>query len=82
MEVLDKFGQRYVPSEQWPLPEWPCMLPRQALPSLTLKADDLFLITIWRCITCALVRRCWIWSLSGSTAQSPAAWCASEATCG
>jgi glycogen debranching enzyme len=45
MEVLDKFGQRYVSSEQWPLPEWPCMLPRQALPSLTLKADDLFLIT-------------------------------------
>lgn len=35
----------FVPAEQVPIPEWPCVATQQQRPTLTLKDDDLFLIT-------------------------------------
>jgi glycogen debranching enzyme len=44
-EILEQDGRQFVPVEQWSLPEWPCSLSQQPVPKLTLKADELFLIT-------------------------------------
>jgi glycogen debranching enzyme len=42
----DKMDNKtFVPSEQMPLPEWPCVLGERPQPTLTLKGDELFLIT-------------------------------------
>ncbi|AFZ03272.1 Amylo-alpha-16-glucosidase [Calothrix sp. PCC 6303] len=41
--VLD--GKTFVPAEQIPIPEWPCVLSERPQPVLTVKDDDLFLIT-------------------------------------
>jgi hypothetical protein len=35
----------FAPAQQVPIPEWPCTLTRRQQPSLTLKDNDLFLIT-------------------------------------
>ena len=35
----------FVPAEQIPIPEWPCVLGERPQPTLTLKEDELFLIT-------------------------------------
>ncbi len=35
----------FVPAEQMPIPEWPCVLGDRPQPTLTLKGDELFLIT-------------------------------------
>jgi glycogen debranching enzyme len=42
IELDNKF---YLPAEQMPIPEWACSTSEQPLPTLTLKDDDLFLIT-------------------------------------
>ncbi|MBW4511256.1 MAG: amylo-alpha-1,6-glucosidase [Scytonematopsis contorta HA4267-MV1] len=41
--VLD--GKTFVPAEQIPIPEWPCVLSERAQATLTVKDDDLFLVT-------------------------------------
>jgi glycogen debranching enzyme len=38
-------GRIFAPAEQVPLPEWPCTLTKRLQPTLTVKDDDLFLIT-------------------------------------
>ncbi|OUL19886.1 amylo-alpha-1,6-glucosidase [Nostoc sp. RF31YmG] len=38
-------GKTYIPAEQLPIPEWPCVLSERPQPTLTVKDDDLFLVT-------------------------------------
>ncbi|BAY63864.1 amylo-alpha-1,6-glucosidase [Calothrix brevissima NIES-22] len=38
-------GKTYIPAEQLPIPEWPCVLSDRPQPTLTVKDDDLFLVT-------------------------------------
>jgi glycogen debranching enzyme len=38
-------GKRFVPAEQLPIAEWPCVLSERPEPTLTVKDDDLFLVT-------------------------------------
>ncbi len=38
-------GKTYVPAEQVPIPEWPCVISERPQPTLTVKDDDLFLVT-------------------------------------
>ncbi len=38
-------GRIFVPAEQLPIPEWPCVLSERPEPTLTVKDDDLFLVT-------------------------------------
>ena len=38
-------GKTFVPAEQLPIPEWPCVLSERPEPTLTVKDDDLFLVT-------------------------------------
>ncbi|PSB58297.1 amylo-alpha-1,6-glucosidase, partial [Chroococcidiopsis cubana CCALA 043] len=38
-------GRVFVPAEQLPIPEWPCVLSERPQPTLTIKDDDLFLVT-------------------------------------
>ncbi|MBE9212480.1 amylo-alpha-1,6-glucosidase [Plectonema cf. radiosum LEGE 06105] len=38
-------GQTFVPADQIPIPEWPCVLSERPQASLTIKDDDLFLVT-------------------------------------
>ena len=45
LEILEQHGQRFVSVQQWPLLEWPGVGSTQALPTLTIKEDDLFMIT-------------------------------------
>ncbi|HEY9604835.1 MAG TPA: glycogen debranching N-terminal domain-containing protein, partial [Allocoleopsis sp.] len=44
-EKLELDGKLFVPAEELPLPEWPSVLADRPLPTLTLKDDDLFLVT-------------------------------------
>lgn len=41
--VLD--GKTFVPADQIPIPEWPCVISEKPQPTLTVKDDDLFLVT-------------------------------------
>lgn len=41
--VLD--GKTFIPAVQVPIPEWPCVVSERTHPSLTVKDDDLFLVT-------------------------------------
>lgn len=43
--MIELDGKTFVPAEQLPIPEWPCVLTERPQPTLTLKDDDLFLIT-------------------------------------
>ena len=45
LKLLDLGGRTFAPSEQVPIPEWPCTTTKRLQPTLTLKDDDLFLIT-------------------------------------
>ncbi|MBD2495089.1 amylo-alpha-1,6-glucosidase [Nostoc sp. FACHB-280] len=38
-------GKTFIPAEQLPLPEWPCVVSERPQPTLTVKDDDLFLVT-------------------------------------
>jgi glycogen debranching enzyme len=44
-ERIDLDGKTFVPAEQIPIPEWPCVLSERPLPTLTIKDDDMFLVT-------------------------------------
>lgn len=44
-ELLEIDGRTFVSADALPLPEWPCVLSERPQPTLTLKDDDLFLIT-------------------------------------
>lgn len=44
-ETLELDGKTFVPADELPLPEWPSVLSDRPLPTLTLKDDDLFLVT-------------------------------------
>ncbi|TAE58575.1 MAG: amylo-alpha-1,6-glucosidase [Nostocales cyanobacterium] len=41
--VLD--GKTFIPAEQLSIPEWPCVVSERPQPTLTIKDDDLFLVT-------------------------------------
>jgi len=43
--VLEFEGKTFVPADQFPLSEWACVLSERPQPTLTLKDDDLFLMT-------------------------------------
>jgi glycogen debranching enzyme len=45
LETLEIDGRSFVLAEQSPLPEWACVLSDRPQPTLTLKDDDLFLLT-------------------------------------
>ncbi|MEA5573843.1 amylo-alpha-1,6-glucosidase [Calothrix sp. UHCC 0171] len=38
-------GKAFVPAEDIPIPEWPCVVSQRPQPTLTIKDDDLFLVT-------------------------------------
>lgn len=44
-DKLELDGKTFVPAEQLPIPEWPCVLSERPDPTLTVKDDDLFLVT-------------------------------------
>src|SRR6476620_358067 len=45
LDTLDFDGKTFVPADELPLSQWPCVLGDRPQPTLTLKDDDLFLIT-------------------------------------
>ena len=44
-DTLELDSKKFVPAEQLPLPEWPCVLSERPQPTLTIKDNDLFLVT-------------------------------------
>ncbi|HTL88071.1 MAG TPA: amylo-alpha-1,6-glucosidase [Leptolyngbya sp.] len=44
-EIIELDGRKFVPAHQLPLPEWTSMLSERPQPILTLKDDDLFLLS-------------------------------------
>jgi len=38
-------GKIFLPAEELPIPEWPCVLSERSQPTLTIKDDDVFLVT-------------------------------------
>jgi len=44
-DTLKLDGKTFVPADQLPIPEWPCVLSERPQPTLTLKDNDLFLVT-------------------------------------
>jgi glycogen debranching enzyme len=44
-DLIELDGRTYIPATEAPLPEWPCTLSDRPLPTLTLKDDDLFLVS-------------------------------------
>ncbi|MDX2214126.1 MAG: amylo-alpha-1,6-glucosidase [Oculatellaceae cyanobacterium bins.114] len=44
-DVIELDGKNFVLADQLPYPEWPCVVSERPQPILTLKDDDLFLIT-------------------------------------
>lgn len=45
LDLLEHDGRTFAPARQVPIPEWPCTTVQRQQPTLTLKDDDLFLIT-------------------------------------
>ncbi len=45
MDTIELDGKTFVAAEQLSIPQWPCVLIERPQPTLTLKDDDLFLIT-------------------------------------
>ena len=45
IEPLELDGKTYVPAETAPLPQWPCVKNESRIATLTLKDDDIFLVT-------------------------------------
>ncbi len=45
LETIELDGRRFVRAEDLPIPEWACVLTERPQPTLTLKDDDLFLLT-------------------------------------
>ena len=44
-DTIELDGKTFVPAEELPIPEWPCVLSERPQPTLTVKDDDLFLVT-------------------------------------
>jgi glycogen debranching enzyme len=44
-ETLQIDGKVFVPADELPIPEWPCVLSERPQPTLTIKDNDLFLVT-------------------------------------
>jgi glycogen debranching enzyme len=44
-DSIELEGKTFVPADQFPIPEWACVLSERPQPTLTLKDDDLFLLT-------------------------------------
>lgn len=44
-DFVELDGRKFLPADQLPQPEWPCVISERPQPTLTLKDDDLFLIT-------------------------------------
>ncbi|KAM3094467.1 glycogen debranching N-terminal domain-containing protein [Phormidesmis sp. 146-35] len=44
-DIIEFDGRKFVPADQLPIPEWACVLNERPQPVLTLKDDDLFLLT-------------------------------------
>ncbi len=44
-DTLELDGKTFVLAEQVPIPEWPCVLSERPQPTLTIKDNDLFLVT-------------------------------------
>ncbi|BAZ23738.1 amylo-alpha-1,6-glucosidase [Kalymmatonema gypsitolerans NIES-4073] len=44
-EKISLDGKTFVPADQIPIPEWPCVTSERPQPTLTVKDDDLFLVT-------------------------------------
>ncbi len=44
-ETINIDGRTFARADQFPIPEWPCVLAERPQPTLTLKDDDLFLLT-------------------------------------
>jgi glycogen debranching enzyme len=44
-EIIEFEGKKFAPANQLPIPEWACVLSERPQPTLTLKDDDLFLLT-------------------------------------
>jgi hypothetical protein len=45
LTLVEVDGRIFAPAQQVPIPEWPCTTIKRQQPSLTLKDNDLFLIT-------------------------------------
>lgn len=45
LETITVDGRSFVRADQLPIPEWPCVFAERPQPTLTLKDDDLFLLT-------------------------------------
>ncbi|NEP53280.1 MAG: amylo-alpha-1,6-glucosidase, partial [Moorea sp. SIO3C2] len=45
LQIIERDGRRYLPTEQLSMTKWPRLTTNQPLPTLPLKVDDLFLIT-------------------------------------
>ncbi len=45
LDIVEIDGRTFAPAEQDPIPEWPCVLSERPQPTLTVKDDDLFLVT-------------------------------------
>ncbi|WP_008314650.1 amylo-alpha-1,6-glucosidase [Leptolyngbya sp. PCC 6406] len=45
LNIVESDGRTFAPAQQVPIPEWPCTTTRRQQPTLTLKDNDLFLIT-------------------------------------
>ncbi|HEY9708556.1 MAG TPA: glycogen debranching N-terminal domain-containing protein, partial [Oculatellaceae cyanobacterium] len=44
-DTLQLEGKTFVPADQLPVPEWPCVFSERPQPTLTIKDNDLFLVT-------------------------------------
>jgi glycogen debranching enzyme len=45
LDIVESEGRTFAPAQQVPIPEWPCTTVKRQQPTLTLKDNDLFLIT-------------------------------------
>lgn len=45
LDIVEMDGRTFAPAQQVPIPEWPCTTTRRQQPTLTIKDNDLFLIT-------------------------------------
>ncbi|XGV98984.1 MAG: glycogen debranching N-terminal domain-containing protein [Leptolyngbya sp. BL-A-14] len=45
LELIELDGRKFAPADQFPVTEWPCVLSERPHTTLTLKDDDLFLLT-------------------------------------
>lgn len=43
--IIELEGQIFIPAEELPISEWPCVVNEEPQPTLTLKDDDMFLVT-------------------------------------